>query len=674
MSRLSLRAVGIRTFVLLAALCLAACGGGDDDGDGSGGSGKPRLTVNPTSLVVIGDADVSSQPTGTVTVTLHNGSPNGTYIAMRYTTNAILAVDFYGGATQGTVTVTFEDPTGLEIDSYSDTLELVICEDSACEEVQEGSLVTVPVTYNVTAIATVSLTADPEETGPGVPTTLTWTSTNAESCRASGEWSGTLRGAGFRTVTPQTLGEHIYSLTCSNPGAPAEASVTVTALPSETTLTAFPSTVVLGKPVTLRWRGVHAADCVASGDWSGPLATEGFRTLTPTQPGTLDFRVECSNDADTSDAGASVTVLPAPDAAPATAYRMSESHDGVLLTSNGISHPATSAPTWIRDLGAPVSYPLIADGKVFVTTALPDGSYGNLLYALDRETGATIWGPVAIAGVYFGSGLTYHDGRVFVLMHDAVLFAFNASNGAPLWATQLPGYSYHASPNAYGGFVFVSGNGGLSAVDATSGVVLWTTQQGGSSLWSSPAVSSEGIYTQNGYCIASGYEPITGDRLWESESPCDRPWDYAPVIKNGILYGRVGSSLNLFDSVTGNFLLQIGSWRAPAVTETAVLAANADTLSSTRLSDFVQTWTFTTQEEMVSAPVVVNDTVFTASSDGKVYGLNVQTGAEIWTGLSPVPISYDSENGGPMPPSGPAAGEGLLVFPAYHSIVAWRLE
>jgi outer membrane protein assembly factor BamB len=296
------------------------------------------------------------------------------------------------------------------------------------------------------------------------------------------------------------------------------------------------------------------------------------------------------------------------------------------------------------------------------------------LYALDRETGATIWGPIAIAGVYFGSGLTYLDGRVYVLMFDGVLSAFNASNGAPLWNTQLPGYWYMASPNAYGGLVFVTGNGGLSAVDATSGAIRWTTQHAGSTGWPSPAVSSEGIYTQNGNCGAGGYDPITGEALWESESPCDSPWDYAPVIKNGIFYGRVGSSLNLFDSVTGDFLLQIGSSRAPAVTDTAVLAVNADTLSSTRLSDFVQTWTFTTQEEMVSAPVVVNETVFTASGDGNVYGLDVQTGAEIWTGLSPVPINYDSENGGPMPPSGPAAGEGLLVFPAGHSVAAWRLE
>ncbi|HWE21945.1 MAG TPA: PQQ-binding-like beta-propeller repeat protein, partial [Hyphomicrobiaceae bacterium] len=96
-------------------------------------------------------------------------------------------------------------------------------------------------------------------------------------------------------------------------------------------------------------------------------------------------------------------------------------------------------------------------------------------------------------------------------------------------------------------------------------------------------------------------------------------------------------------------------------------------LSSTRLSDFVQTWTFT-RAELRTAPVVVNGTVFVGAESGKVYGLDVETGARVWTGQSPVPIQYDSETGGPMPPSGPAAGEDMLVFPAGNSLAAWRMQ
>lgn len=673
MSRRSSHATGARPLLLLAALCLSACGGGGSD-DSSSGSKAPHLTVSPSQLTVTADAASSYIPTGTVTVTLHNGSPNGTHVGARYSTNAIRGLDFATSGAQGTLTISFEDPSVIGIGTYSDTLEVAICKDSSCAQIEIGSEVTVPVTYTVHTTATVTLSANPEQTGPGVPTTLTWSSTNADSCTASGEWSGTLPSSGSQIVTPRTLGDHVYTLTCADPGAPGQASVTVTALRPVAMLTAFPTKVALGKPVTLRWKGEYASSCVASGDWSGSLPAEGFRTLSLTNLGTSDFHLDCSNDADSGEADASVTVTAAPAAAPATAYRMSESHDGVLMTTNGITHPATTAPTWTRDFSAPVSYPLIADGKVFIATANPDDTYGNMLYALNAQTGATIWGPIAIPGTYFGSGLTYDDGRIFILMFDGALRAFDATNGAPLWTTQLPGYWYQASPNAYGDMVFVSGNGGLSALEGTSGAILWTTQSAGTTGWASPAVSSEGVYTQAGSCSAGAYHPVVGDALWEARSPCDGPWDYAPVIKNGIFFGRTGGSLNLFDAESGDFMLQLGSTLAPAVTDTAVVSVYSGILSSTRLSDLVQTWSFSGDGDLVTAPIVVNTMVFVGSASGKVHGLDLETGAEIWTGQSPLPINYDSENGGPMPPSGPAAGEDVMVFPAGDSVVAWRMQ
>jgi outer membrane protein assembly factor BamB len=424
-------------------------------------------------------------------------------------------------------------------------------------------------------------------------------------------------------------------------------------------------------------RGVsqYAASCVASGAWSGSLPPSGFKTLSLTTQGTTNYHLVCSNSAASDQKDASVTVGAAPVLPPATAYRMTEAHDGVLITSTGVQYPPQSVPTWTRNLGAPVSYPLIANGMVFVATANPDGSYGNKLYALDAKTGATVWGPIAIAGTYFGSGLTYDSGRVFLLMFDGGVHAFNASNGGALWTAQLPGYWYDATPNAYGGIVFISGNAGLSAMDETSGTILWTVPSGGTTDWASPSVSSEGVYVQEGYaCNAGAYDPLLGTALWQAKSQCDTPWGYASVIKDGIFFGRVGGSLNLFDAGTGKFKNQLGSARAPSVTDTAVITVNAGVLSSTRLSDLVQTWTFSGDGHLVTAPVVVNNTVFVGSGSGNVYGLDVGTGSQIWMGVSPAPINTDSENGGPMPPSSPAAGENLLIFVAGTSLVAWQLQ
>src|SRR5882672_1720483 len=438
-------------------------------------------------------------------------------------------------------------------------------------------------------VATVSLTANPTTTGVGQPTTLTWSSTQATSCTASGGWSGTLASSGSQVVKPGTVGSHSYTLTCGNPGAPAQAGVTVTASIPVVSLSVFPTSVVAGKTVTLRWNGQYADSCVASGAWSGSQLPSGYQTLSEDTQGTENFHLVCTNAAASIPADASVTVGAAPVSPPATAYRVTEGHDGILTTSNGISFPANSTPTWTVDLGAPLSYPLIAGGMVFVATANPDGSYGNRLYALNATTGATVWGPVAIAGTYFGSGLTYDNGRVFLLMFDGAIHAFNASSGAALWTTQLPGYWYEASPNAYGGIVFLVGNAGLSAVDEASGNILWTTASAASTDWDSPAISSEGAYAESGNCQAGAYDPSNGASLWQVQSQCSGSFGYTSIIKNGILFGRTGSSLTLFDAATGNQKGQIASASAPAVTSTAVLALNAGTVSSTRLSDLVQT-------------------------------------------------------------------------------------
>jgi outer membrane protein assembly factor BamB len=523
-------------------------------------------------------------------------------------------------------------------------------------------------------LATVTLSANPTTTGVGQPATLTWSSTQANSCMASGEWSGALASSGSQVVKPGTVGSHSYSLTCGNPGAPAQASVTVTGSIPVVTLSAFPTSVTVGKTVTLRWNGQYADSCVASGAWSGSLSSSGHMTLTPATQGTENFHLVCSNVALSVPADASVAVVAAPVSPPATAYRVTERHDGVLTTSNGISYPANSAPTWTVDLGAPPSYPLIAGGMVFVATANPDGSYGNRLYALNATTGATVWGPVAVPGVYFGSGLTYDNGRVFLLMFDGAIRAFNASNGAALWTTQLPGYWYEASPNAYGGSVFIIGNGGLSAVDEASGNILWTTTSASSTDWDSPAISSEGAYAESGNCLAGAYDPSGGASIWQAQSQCSGSFGFASIIKNDVLFGRTGASLTLFDSATGNQKGQIASASAPAVTSTAVIALNAGTLSSTRLSDLVQTWTFTGDGHLLTAPVVVNNTVLIGSSSGNVYGLDAGTGSQVWVGVSPQPINADSESGGPMPPAGPSAGENLLVFLTAHGLVAWQFR
>lgn len=65
------------------------------------------------------------------------------------------------------------------------------------------------------AAPTVTLSVKPTSITLGQSITLTWTSTNATSCSASGAWSGTLATSGALSVTPSAAGSPTYTLTCS---------------------------------------------------------------------------------------------------------------------------------------------------------------------------------------------------------------------------------------------------------------------------------------------------------------------------------------------------------------------------------------------------------------------------------------------------------------------------
>ncbi|HEY3849851.1 MAG TPA: hypothetical protein VGL87_02690, partial [Steroidobacteraceae bacterium] len=124
--------------------------------------------------------------------------------------------------------------------------------------------------------ATATLQASSTTIDAGGSVTLTWSSTNATSCTASGGWSGTLAASGSRSTG--ALGANTtFSLTCTGTGGtshPAAVTITVNALPTAT-LSANPTIVAVGGTSTLTWSSAHATACTAAGGWSGALAASG---------------------------------------------------------------------------------------------------------------------------------------------------------------------------------------------------------------------------------------------------------------------------------------------------------------------------------------------------------------------------------------------------------------
>ena len=79
----------------------------------------------------------------------------------------------------------------------------------------------------VTPAPTVNLSADPTSVLLTNTSTLSWTTSNATSCSASGSWSGTKATSGSEAVTISTAGNNTFTLACTGAGGSRSASVTV---------------------------------------------------------------------------------------------------------------------------------------------------------------------------------------------------------------------------------------------------------------------------------------------------------------------------------------------------------------------------------------------------------------------------------------------------------------
>ena len=88
-------------------------------------------------------------------------------------------------------------------------------------------------------------------------------------------------------------------------------------VPGPPALTLAATSVVVGKSTTITWSSVDAANCSASGSWSGTLATSGTQTVSPTTVGSSTYTLTCANSAGVSTAStvtlnATQAVVPAP--------------------------------------------------------------------------------------------------------------------------------------------------------------------------------------------------------------------------------------------------------------------------------------------------------------------------------------------------------------------------
>ena len=345
-------------------------------------------------------------------------------------------------------------------------------------------------------------------------------------------------------------------------------------------------------------------------------------------------------------------------ACPDVAHHENAAHDG----RNCSTVPVNPAQLWSVTLNGAASYPVIAGGRVFVTTSVPGGSYGGSLYALDAQTGKTLWGPVALSGTYFYFPLAYGGGRVFVNDFDGTLRAFNAATGAQEWSTTTNYFS--GEPVVSQSEVWVQGSGSVYGLSAKTGAIeVQTGYLDGDG--AAPAVNKSGVYVSTG-CQTQIKLSLSGQTLWEDSNSCSGGGGASTALWRGLMYGSEGDKI--LDQSTGAVE---GSFSGiPAFSGKTGFFANGSTVSALNVANGNSpVWSATLPATVVAGPVVTSSAVWVGTSASTLVALSPASGAVLSTITLPGAPGGGGQYSGA--PSDIGIGNNVLVVPTGSTVTAF---
>ena len=390
--------------------------------------------------------------------------------------------------------------------------------------------------------------------------------------------------------------------------------------------------------------------------------------------------------------------LPLPDQA--VAYQHDASHTGY---GSGPLPPLRRL--WSLNLGALLAYPLIADGRVFVTGGTTVLGNSTLL-ALDAATGRTLWQRQASVDSEGWSGIAYDRGVVFATYYSAfsssavsasAVFAFDARTGRQIWSAPLPAIqSFASAPIASNGILYYAAYG----LDTT---VVALAEQSGATIWNEellyaaiPAAAGSNAVVMSSLCeSASAFGAQTGVLQWQVPIGCFGIGGVAdsPVFSAGLIYVqgsnvsvKSGTILTSSGTVAGSYSSQVppaaGAGRIFLLPTPNNYGWPQTLVAMDPRAIFISWQVSLVGDTFVTPPIVVRTSlpvqpalssqavVYLETAAGLLDGYDVRTGAL----LTSIPLGVSGATsflGGFAGDTGLAAAGNILVVPAGSELIAF---
>lgn len=268
--------------------------------------------------------------------------------------------------------------------------------------------------------------------------------------------------------------------------------------------------------------------------------------------------------------------------------------DGTQLTA---LDPQTGDEVWTQpyDTHNWITTPAIDASSIYF------GTYEGTVYAINRYTQAEQWS-VETGDIIWASP-TIKDGTVYIGGKDHRLHAIDGDTGSEQWAFETE-WEINATVAVANDSVYIAdGDGHIYAVDAATGDEIWQFE-GENYIEAAPTVVDGTVYT--GKDAVYALDADDGDKQWAFTSP--NLFSTSPSVGDGTVY--VATTLWPED------IKQTGV--SPALYA-------IDTQTGT------QKWEFTVDDEIFSAPIVADGSVYFGCNDANLYALDGETGAKQWS-------------------------------------------
>jgi outer membrane protein assembly factor BamB len=332
--------------------------------------------------------------------------------------------------------------------------------------------------------------------------------------------------------------------------------------------------------------------------------------------------------------------------------------------------------------------PVIGGGTLFVVDTQ------GTVHAFDAATGARRWEHrVEVASDLrnstFGGGASYFEGKVYANNGAGDVFALDAQTGAELWHVKPAGPLRGSPTVAFNAVYVMTTDNQIHALSITDGTPLWdkAAASGPSGVFgvAAPAAGQGTVIAgySSGELVAYRYE--NGRDLWSdalartsisTQVGTLTDVDADPIIDNGRVYALgQGGRMAAYELVTGQRLWELslagistptvaGEW-VFTLTDDARLLAIARTTGRVRWVTQLEHWRNPNKETgpiFWTGPVLANNRLWVASSEGVVLSADVTTGqtAEFADLNNPVSVS-------PI-----VANRTLYILDDSGKITAWR--